>query len=69
MLATVFFAFGTVHWYAAMLSTTWFLAHVVAVTFTLLGITLALDGERRERAIVAIRALAPAARAAAATSS
>jgi len=63
VLATIFFAFGTVHWYAAMLSTTWFLAHVVAVTFTLLGITLALDGERRERAMAALRALAPAARA------
>ena len=47
-LATLFFAFGTVHWYAAMLSTTWFLAHVVAVTFVLLGITLCLDAERRE---------------------
>lgn len=61
VLATVFFAFGTVHWYAAMLSTTWFLAHVVAVTFTLLAITLALDGERRARAAVALRALVPAA--------
>ncbi len=49
LLATLFFAFGTVHWYAAMLSTTWFLAHVVAVTFVLLGITLALDADRRER--------------------
>jgi len=48
-LATLFFAFGTVHWYAAMLGTTWFLAHVVATTFLFLGITLALDGERRER--------------------
>jgi hypothetical protein len=48
-LATLFFAFGTVHWYAAMLSTTWFLAHVVATAFVLLGITLALDGERQER--------------------
>jgi hypothetical protein len=47
-LGTLFFAFGTVHWYAAMLSTTWFLAHVVATTFVLLGITLALDGERLE---------------------
>ena len=47
-LATLFFAFGTVHWYAAMLSSTWFLAHVAATTFLLLGITLALDGERRE---------------------
>ncbi len=59
VLATVFFAFGTVHWYAAMLSSTWFLAHVVAITFTVLGITLALDGERRERALAALRALRP----------
>ena len=57
MLATIFFGFGTVAWYASMLSTTWFLAHVVAITFTLLGITLALDGERRERALAAMRAL------------
>jgi len=49
-LATLFFAFGTVHWYASMLSTTWFLAHVIAVTFVFLGITLALDAERFYRA-------------------
>jgi hypothetical protein len=48
-LATLFFAFGTVHWYAAIISTTWFLAHVVAVTFLMLGVTLALDAERREQ--------------------
>jgi len=60
VLATVFFAFGTVHWYAAMLATTWFLAHVVAITFTLLGITLAVDGERREKALAGLRALRPA---------
>ena len=47
-LATLFFAFGTVHWYAAMLGSTWFLAHVVGVTFVILAITIALDGERRE---------------------
>jgi hypothetical protein len=52
LLATVFFAFGTVHWYAAMLGSTWFLAHVVAVTFVMASITLALDGERRGRARV-----------------
>jgi hypothetical protein len=52
-MATLFFAFGTVHWYASMLATTWFLAHVVAVTFVLLGITLALDAERMYRARVA----------------
>ena len=56
VLATVFFGFGTVAWYASMLSTTWFLAHVVAITFTLLGITLALDGERRERALAVMSA-------------
>ncbi|HET7676488.1 MAG TPA: hypothetical protein VFK38_01395 [Candidatus Limnocylindrales bacterium] len=45
-VATAFFAFGTVHWYAAMLGSTWFLAHVVATLFLLLGITAALDAER-----------------------
>ena len=60
-LATLFFAFGTVHWYASMLSTTWFLAHVVAITFVLLGMTLAIDAERAHRA----RSLAEAAEAAA----
>ena len=49
-VATLFFAFGTVHWYAAMLGSTWFFAHVVAITFLLLAITAALDGERLERA-------------------
>lgn len=46
-LATIFFAFGTVHWYAAMLGSTWFLAHVLATTFLLLAITLAIDADRR----------------------
>ena len=48
-LATIFYAFGTVAWYAAMLGSTWFLAHVVASTFLFLAITAALDAERRER--------------------
>ena len=48
-LGTIFYGFGTVAWYAAMLGSTWFLAHVVAATFLFLGITAALDGERRER--------------------
>ena len=46
-LATLFYGFGTVAWYAAMLGSTWFLAHVVASTFLLLAITAALDLERR----------------------
>jgi hypothetical protein len=48
-LATLFFGFGTVAWYASMLGSTWFFAHVVATTFLLLAITAALDGERMER--------------------
>ncbi len=49
VLATIFYAFGTVAWYAAMLGSTWFLAHVVAATFLLLAISAALDAERRMR--------------------
>jgi hypothetical protein len=67
VVATVFFGFGTVAWYASMLSTTWFLAHVVAITFTLLGITLAFDGERRERALAEIGAAKAAASGGAST--
>jgi hypothetical protein len=47
-LATLFFGFGTVVWYASMLSTTWFLAHVVAITFLLLAMTLAFDAEAQQ---------------------
>ncbi|MEP7360126.1 MAG: hypothetical protein ABI744_00970 [Chloroflexota bacterium] len=60
-LATLFFAFGTVHWYAVIISTTWFLAHVVAITFLMLGVTLALDAERREQVRRAVRLSAAAA--------
>ncbi len=45
LLATLFFGFGTVHWYAAMLGSTWYYAHVVAITFALLAIIVALGGE------------------------
>ena len=44
--ATLFFAFGTVFWYAAQLGTTWFFAHVVAVTAALLAVGVALGGDR-----------------------
>ena len=44
--ATVFFAFGTVFWYTAQQSTTWFQAHVVAVGLTFLAIGLALGADR-----------------------
>ncbi|HEY8199705.1 MAG TPA: hypothetical protein VIF44_08015 [Candidatus Limnocylindrales bacterium] len=51
ILATLFYGFGTVAWYAAMLGSTWFFAHVVASTFLLLAITAALDAERRTAAL------------------
>jgi hypothetical protein len=45
-LATaVFFAFGTVFWYAAQLGTTWFFAHVVAVAFVLGAVGVALGSD------------------------
>lgn len=47
--ATVFFAFGTVFWYAAMEGTTWYLAHVVAVGLTFAAIGLVLGGEDHDR--------------------
>ena len=56
-LTTIFYAFGTVAWYAAMLGSTWFLAHVVASTFLFLAITAALDAERRARLTVAGRGM------------
>jgi hypothetical protein len=42
---TIFFAFGTVFWYTAQISTTWYQAHVVAVGLTFLAIGTALDGD------------------------
>ena len=42
---TVFFGFGTVFWYAAQLGTTWFFAHVTAVTFVLLAIGIAVGDD------------------------
>ena len=45
LLGTLFYAFGTVAWYAAMLGTTWFLAHVVSSTFLFLAITAAVRAD------------------------
>jgi hypothetical protein len=42
---TVFFAFGTVFWYTAQISTTWYQAHIVAVGLTFLAIGLALGAD------------------------
>jgi hypothetical protein len=45
LLGTVFYGFGTVAWYAAMLGTTWFLAHVVASSCLFLAIGLAVRAD------------------------
>jgi hypothetical protein len=53
VLTTVFFGFGTVFWYSAMLGTTWYLAHLVAVGLTFGSIAVALDGDPRAAAVAA----------------
>lgn len=45
LATTVFFALGTVFWYAAQLGTTWFFAHVVAVGFLLGAAGVALGSD------------------------
>ncbi|MEX1343206.1 MAG: hypothetical protein AB1Z63_00905 [Candidatus Limnocylindrales bacterium] len=45
LLGTLFYAFGTVAWYAAMLGTTWYLAHVVGSTFLFIAIALAVRAD------------------------
>jgi hypothetical protein len=42
---TVFFAFGTVFWYAANVATTWYQAHIVAVGLLMLAVGLALGAD------------------------
>jgi hypothetical protein len=42
---TIFFAFGTVFWYAAQNTTTWYQAHIVAVGLTMLAVGLALSAD------------------------
>ncbi len=46
LVTTVLFGLGTVVWYAAMLGTTWYLAHLVALAATLLAVGIALGGDR-----------------------
>jgi hypothetical protein len=47
---TVFFAFGTVFWYTAQNTTTWYQAHIVAVGLTMLAVGLALGADVDTRA-------------------
>ena len=39
---TLFLAFGTVFWYTAQVTTTWYQAHIVAMGLTLLAIGIAI---------------------------
>jgi hypothetical protein len=43
---TIFFAFGTVFWYAAQIGTTWYQAHVLAVGLALAAIGVAIGHDR-----------------------
>ncbi len=45
-LGTVFLAFGTVFWFTAQLTTTWYQAHIVAVGLTLLAVGIAVGSDR-----------------------
>ena len=45
LATTLFFAFGTVFWFTAQLSTTWYQAHVVTVGLTFLAIGIALGAD------------------------
>ena len=51
--ATLFFGLGTVFWYASMLGTTWYLAHIVAagLTFLALGVALGADSPAATRSL------------------
>jgi len=42
---TIFLAFGTVFWYTAQVTTTWYQAHVVAVGLTMLAVGIALGAD------------------------
>jgi hypothetical protein len=44
--ATLFLAFGTVFWFTAQVTTTWYQAHIVAVGLTMLAIGIALGADR-----------------------
>jgi hypothetical protein len=58
--STIFFAFGTVFWYAAQIGTTWYQAHVLAVGLVLAAIGVALgrdpDAARSEDDLDAAKA-------------
>lgn len=40
LVLSCFMAFGTVHWYASVIGTTWFFAHIVGILFLLVAISV-----------------------------
>jgi hypothetical protein len=62
VLTTVFYGFGTVAWFGAMLGSTWFLAHTVASTCLLIAIGLAINSDPAARSRPERRDGEPAAR-------
>src|SRR5439155_5814103 len=46
LAAAVFFAFGTVAWVAAARGSTWYIAHDLAIAFSLLAVLAALAGRQ-----------------------
>jgi hypothetical protein len=68
---TVFLAFGTVFWYTAQVTTTWYQAHIVALGLTLLAVGIAIgrdptaddDADARDRPAGLPRSLAELRRA------
>src|SRR6185295_1552302 len=45
LATTIFFAFGTVFWFTAQTTTTWYQAHIVAVGLTFLSIGIVLGAD------------------------
>lgn len=46
-IGTVFLAFGTVFWFTAQLTTTWYQAHIAAVGLALLAVGIAVGADRQ----------------------
>ena len=46
IVTTVFLAAGTVFWWTAVVGTTWYFAHIVALDLMVLAIGIALGGDR-----------------------
>lgn len=55
---SLFMAFGTVHWYAAVIGTTWFFAHIVGIFFLLSSLLLQTKNKFMSGVFLGLAALA-----------